>query len=88
LEACGWSNKNADDLNFERNAALAVWHGNIQDAVETLSDGSAYIRRVIQSDIGNDISRPPSSLTSKYSEALDLLRYVHNMKIQAIFLLT
>ena len=72
---CGWTaQQTADDNNFERSAALAVWHGNIEDAVDIINRGSAFIRHLIESGSQKDSNRPSSVLTLKYAEALDLLR--------------
>ena len=77
MEVCGWSVKNSisEDNNFERNAALAVWHGNIEEAVDILSRGSAFIRQLAEAGTATqDVNRPPYLLTLNYAEALDLLR--------------
>lgn len=76
MEVCGWSSQYSkfDDENFERSAALAVWHGNIEEAVAIINRSTAYIRHLVESGMLKDSNRPPSLLTLNYAEALDLLR--------------
>jgi hypothetical protein len=77
LEICGWSlndSNSFDEDNFERSAALAVWHGNIGEAVDIINRSSAYIRHLAESHMQKDSNRPLPLLTLNYAEALDLLR--------------
>lgn len=73
MDVCGWSNS-FDDDNFERSAALAVWHGNIEQAVDIINRSSAFIRHVVESGVHDECDRPLPLMTTKYAEALDLLR--------------
>ncbi len=75
MDLCGWSNS-FDNDNFERCAALAIWHGNIEEAVDTINRSSSYIRHLAESGTQHNSDRPRLLLSLKYAEALDLLRYV------------
>lgn len=79
LTSCGWAGSfNLSSVlteceilgDFERSAALAVWHGNIGAAVEALQHASEYVRnRITQQETGSrgyDVS-------PQYAETLDLV---------------
>lgn len=73
MTACGWAAK-FDLVNvlgecealgeYERSAALAVWHGNIGAAVKALQRASETVRLKSQSE---------AAVTPQYAETLDLI---------------
>lgn len=73
LTACGWAGK-FDLINvlgeceefgeYERSAALAVWHGDIGAAVRSLHRASQALRQKLQTEAVG---------TSQYAETLDLI---------------
>jgi hypothetical protein len=76
LAACGWAGKldlsivmaECEALGeYERSAALAVWHENVGAAVEALQRGSQALRLRAQDD------RSSSASISQYAETLDLI---------------
>jgi hypothetical protein len=76
LASCGWAGKFDLDIvmaecetlgEFERSAALAVWHENVGDAVEALQRGAQEARH----QLGKESN--PSKSTLQYAETLDLI---------------
>lgn len=74
LTSCGWAGKFSLDIvladcealgEYERSAALAVWHGEIGAAVEALQRASASVRDQLD---GNR-----NHVTPQYAETLDLI---------------
>lgn len=78
LTSCGWAGKfnlinvlgECEDLGeFERSAALAIWHGDIGAAVEAYERGAAFIRRRL-----SDGRRKKDHIFSQqYAETLELV---------------
>jgi hypothetical protein len=78
LTSCGWAGK-FDLINvlaecetlgeFERSAALAVWHGDIGAAVGALQRASEAVRLQLAGKKGSEIS----VVTPEYAETLDLI---------------
>ena len=66
-----------EDLGeFERSAALAVWHGDIGMAVEALQRGAAYIRGKLEAkklDQESNYGQNSSRMSSQYAETLELV---------------
>jgi WD repeat-containing protein mio len=81
LTACGWAGK-FDLVNvlaecealgeYERSAAVAVWHGDIGAAVETLQRASDGIRLRLGEQDGTAMASL-SLVTAQYAETLDLI---------------
>lgn len=78
LTSCGWAGKFSLDIvlaecealgEYERSAALAVWHGDIGAAVEALQRSSEAVRDHL---LGKKILNS-SFVTSEYAETLDLI---------------
>lgn len=72
LTSCGWAGKFGLDVvladcealgEYERSAALAVWHGDVSTAVEVLHRASAAVRDHLIS----------STVSPQYAETLDLI---------------
>jgi len=57
---------------YERSAALAVWHGDIGAAVDALQRGSAFIQKQLSKNQKKKNGYKPH-YTSKYTETLDLV---------------
>lgn len=77
LTACGWAGKfdltnvmaECEALGeFERSAALAVWHGDIRAAVEALQRASEEIRAAVR-----ERKNPLAGAAQQYAETLDLV---------------
>jgi hypothetical protein len=79
LTSCGWAGK-FDLINvlaecealgeYERSAALAVWHGDIGAAVEALQRASGFVRLILgEKKTGSAFSHA----TPRYAETLDLI---------------
>ncbi|KAL7519277.1 hypothetical protein ACHAWX_004064 [Stephanocyclus meneghinianus] len=89
LNACGWVKKYGalrnllDDCEsrgeFERSAALAIWHGNLGECVAALQRGAEEVRELASNQTGNreDVSilRTKTSLEA-YAETLSLIAMV------------
>lgn len=78
LTSCGWAGSfNLDNVmvecedvgEFERSAALAVWHGDIGAAVEALQRGAETIQR----QLADSEQRANLSQNTKYAETLELV---------------
>jgi hypothetical protein len=54
---------------YERSAALAVWHGDIEAGVDALQRGADYIRRQVEERNFTGDSR----VSLKYAETLELV---------------
>ncbi len=81
LTACGWKGRfNLKDIliecenmgQFERSAALAVWDGDLSEAVAALQRGADHIRTLAQEG-KVDCSRPARLSTSQYAETMQLI---------------
>ena len=83
LASCGWAGKfdlenvlgECEDLGeYERSAALAIWHGNIGAAVEALERGSSYIRGQIDGvSQSAESKKTDRRFSARYAETLDLV---------------
>ncbi len=78
LTSCGWAGKFSLEIvlaeclslkEFERSAALAVWHGDIGAAVEALQQASETVRGYREGKRNMNYSIP----TPEYAETLDLI---------------
>ena len=78
LTSCGWAGKFGLDIvlaecealgEYERSAALAVWHGDIGAAVEALQRASEAVRN----HLAGKKTLDSSFATSEYAETLDLI---------------
>jgi hypothetical protein len=78
LTSCGWAGKFSLDIvlaecealgEYERSAALAVWHGDIGAAVEALQRASEAVRDHLVGKKKTDLSYA----TTQYAETLDLI---------------
>lgn len=76
LTSCGWAGKFSLDIvlaecealgEYERSAALAVWHGDIGAAVEALQRASAAVRDHLAGKRYSDFA------TTEYADTLDLI---------------
>ena len=90
LNACGWMKKygTIQDLldecenrgEFERSAALAIWHGDLNSCVSALQRGAEDVRALVEEE-SNDIPSPKSGVRGggnasnreSYSETLSLI---------------
>ena len=82
LNACGWAKKYGalrnllDDCEsrgeFERSAALAVWHGNLGECVAALQRGADEVRRRAR----EQNARQMSGDSEAYAESLSLIAMV------------
>ena len=58
---------------FERSAALAIWHGNLEECVASLQRGADEVRRRAREQIGSEIYTNDSEA---YAESLSLISMV------------
>lgn len=80
LNACGWIKKYGvlRDLldeceargEFERSAALAIWHGNIGECVAALQRGAEDMRELVDEDSGDPTASKSCEI---YAETLSLI---------------
>lgn len=80
LSACGWMKRYGilqdllDDCEnrgeFERSAALAVWHGDLNACVSALQRGAEDVRSLVEEEHG---SRGGPTTAHNYSETLSLI---------------
>eukprot|EP00804_Cyclotella_cryptica_P030241 CCRYP_017117-RA/>CCRYP_017117-RA protein AED:0.04 eAED:0.04 QI:260/1/1/1/0.83/0.85/7/841/1309 len=89
LNACGWMKKYGalrnllDDCEsrgeFERSAALAIWHGNLGECVAALQRGADEVRELASHQTGNrggDSCSPTKASLEAYAETLSLIAMV------------
>jgi len=76
LTACGWVGKyglmavlsECEQLDeYERSAALALWHGNLAYAVDALQRGADVVRQLVQ-----DSKKKEGWISSSHAEVLEL----------------
>jgi len=83
LKACGWIKKRSiQDLldecesrgEFERSAALAVWHGDLNSCVTALQRGAEDVKALVEEEYtcGNPFEKSSSNCET-YSETLNLI---------------
>jgi WD repeat-containing protein mio len=80
LTSCGWAGKQSIDVvmgecedigEYERAAALAVWHGDIGSAVDVLQRGSNFIRRQVSNT--DDETALQQRMSVNYAQLLELV---------------